>query len=53
MVKAKVKDPDAAELVQDAALGVVRTAECLGNEAVEDWEVDTLLNWTSALDFDK
>eukprot|EP00111_Clytia_hemisphaerica_P002256 TCONS_00006322-protein len=40
------------ELVDTAAMGVFQSVEQHGIEAVEDWEVDELLQWTNGLNFD-
>ena len=41
------------ELVDTAAIGVFQSVEQHGVEAVEDWEVDELLQWTNGLNFDR
>lgn len=38
--------------VQRAVEGIIRTAEEKGPDAVEEWEVDELLDWTTSLNFD-
>ena len=53
MLKARAKDPETVKLIEGAALGMVETAEKLGPEALEDWEVDELLEWTTNLNFDE
>ncbi|KAG8452944.1 hypothetical protein GDO86_004663 [Hymenochirus boettgeri] len=50
---AKTTDPEIAMLVQQATQGVIQTADESGTNHVMDWEVDELLNWTNALDFDE
>ncbi|XP_076824881.1 uncharacterized protein LOC143470550 [Clavelina lepadiformis] len=52
MLKARENDSDTTELVQKAARGLVNTVNTQGSEAVMDWEVDELLQWTTALNFD-
>ena len=39
-------------LVENAAEGLVKVYETKGMNAVKDWEVDELLSWTNALNFD-
>ncbi|XP_066438186.1 protein MFI isoform X1 [Eleutherodactylus coqui] len=50
---AQTTDPDTAVLVQRATEGVIQSVEQHGIEAVLDWEVDELLNWTNALNYDE
>nr|CAB3226509.1 uncharacterized protein C11orf65 homolog [Phallusia mammillata] len=52
MLKAKESDQETSELVEKAARGLVNTVNMQGSEAVMDWEVDELLQWTTALNFD-
>lgn len=33
--------------------GMVATVENYGTDALEDWEVDELLDWTTSLNFDE
>ena len=53
MLKAKVDDPDTVQLIEGAAAGMVATVNRHGPEAVQDWEVDELLDWTTSLNFDE
>ncbi|PAA92492.1 hypothetical protein BOX15_Mlig026939g2, partial [Macrostomum lignano] len=47
----KSREPEAADLVESAADGMVRALEA-GDE-VEDWEVEELLHWSTCLDFEQ
>ena len=38
--------------VQRAVEGILETADASGADAVEEWEVDELLDWTTTLNFD-
>ena len=53
MLKAKVDDPETVQLIEGAAAGMVATVNRHGPEAVQDWEVDELLDWTTSLNFDE
>ena len=46
-------DDGVRNLVEAAAKGIVMMAEQSGIEAVDDGEVDELLHWTNALNFDR
>ncbi|XP_056417637.1 protein MFI isoform X2 [Hyla sarda] len=50
---AQTTDPNTAILVQRATDGVIQSVEQHGAQAVLDWEVDELLNWTNALNYDE
>ncbi|XP_068123019.1 protein MFI isoform X2 [Hyperolius riggenbachi] len=50
---AQTTDPDTAILVQRATQGVIQSVEQHGTHGVLDWEVDELLNWTNALNYDE
>ncbi|XP_053312059.1 protein MFI [Spea bombifrons] len=50
---AQTADPDTASLVQQATQGILNSVEENGSEAVMDWEVDELLRWTNALNFEE
>lgn len=52
MLKAKSDDPETVNLIEGAAAGMVATVEKMGPDALEDWEVDELLDWTTSLNFD-
>ncbi|KAF5894373.1 hypothetical protein DAT39_015943 [Clarias magur] len=41
------------DLVENSAKGMTCALEQLGPDAMLDWEVDELIEWTSALDFDE
>ncbi|XP_032228131.1 protein MFI [Nematostella vectensis] len=49
----KDQDPDTQTIIETVAHGMVNAAETRGTDAVEDWEVDELLEWTSGLNFDE
>ncbi|KAM5181322.1 protein MFI isoform 1-T1 [Mantella aurantiaca] len=49
----QTSDPNTAILVQRATQGVIQSVEQHGAQAVLDWEVDELLNWTNALNYDE
>ncbi|XP_051882503.1 protein MFI [Pristis pectinata] len=53
MMQAQTLDPNTAVLVQRATEGVINSIEQNGPNAVLDWEVDELLEWTNALNFEK
>lgn len=53
MLKAKSDDPETINLIEGAAAGMVATVEKMGPDALEDWEVDELLDWTTSLNFDE
>ncbi|XP_078078957.1 protein MFI [Mustelus asterias] len=53
MLQARTLDPNTAVLVQRATEGVINSVEQSGPNAVLDWEVDELLEWTNALNFEK
>lgn len=38
--------------VHRAVEGILETADLAGPDAVEEWEVDELLDWTTSLNFD-
>lgn len=40
-------------LVEGAASGMLAVMDEIGPDAVEDWEVDELLEWTNGLNFDE
>ncbi|XP_061193454.1 protein MFI-like isoform X2 [Saccostrea echinata] len=53
MLKAKSDDPETVNLIEGAAAGMVATVQKMGPDALEDWEVDELLDWTTSLNFDE
>ncbi|XP_048768431.2 protein MFI-like isoform X2 [Ostrea edulis] len=53
MLKAKSDDPETMNLIEGAAAGMMATVEKMGPNALEDWEVDELLDWTTSLNFDE
>lgn len=53
MLKAKSDDPETVNLIEGAAAGMVATVEKMGPDALEDWEVDELLDWTTSLNFEE
>lgn len=52
MLQAKPCDDDTRQLIDGAAAGMLATLEHEGDDAVQEWEVDELLNWTTSLNFD-
>ncbi|KAL5011017.1 hypothetical protein ScPMuIL_013322 [Solemya velum] len=52
MLKARADDDETVKLIEGAAAGMVATVDMMGPEALEDWEVDELLDWTTSLNFD-
>uniref|UniRef100_UPI00398EB9FC protein MFI n=1 Tax=Pristiophorus japonicus TaxID=55135 RepID=UPI00398EB9FC len=53
MLQTQSLDPSTVVLVQRATEGVINSVEQYGPNAVLDWEVDELLEWTNALNFEK
>ena len=39
-------------MIEGAAAGMIATIDTHGVDAVQDWEVDELLDWTTSLNFD-
>ncbi|XP_063300980.1 protein MFI [Pelobates fuscus] len=52
-LRAQTTDPDTVILVQKATQGVINSAEQHGSGSVMDWEVDELLQWTNALNYEE
>ncbi|XP_030056130.1 protein MFI isoform X1 [Microcaecilia unicolor] len=52
-LRAETKDPAAADLVQRATEGMIYSVEQHGLDGVMEWEVDELLKWTNALNFEE
>ncbi|XP_074651138.1 protein MFI-like [Tubulanus polymorphus] len=52
MMKSRVDDPETIELIDGAAAGMIATVEHEGTDAVQEWEVDELLEWTTSLNYD-
>ncbi|XP_059502630.1 protein MFI isoform X3 [Stegostoma tigrinum] len=53
MLQAQTLDPNTAVLVQRATEGLIDSVEQTGPNSILDWEVDELLEWTNALNFEK
>ena len=53
MLKSKVGDASTSKLIEGATAGMVATVDKEGLDAVNDWEVDELLDWTNGLNFDE
>jgi len=53
MLKAKSEDKETIALIEGAATGMVATINRHGVDAVQDWEVDELLEWTTNLNYDE
>ncbi|XP_025890822.1 uncharacterized protein C11orf65 homolog [Nothoprocta perdicaria] len=52
-LRAATEDPAAALRVQRAAESVVDAVEKQGSNSVTDWEVDEILRWTNALNYEQ
>ena len=52
-MQAKAQDPETIDLINSAAAGMIEEVETNGAEALQDWEVDELLEWTTSLNFDE
>ncbi|XP_062841839.1 protein MFI [Trichomycterus rosablanca] len=50
---AQTENKETALLVESSTQGMIHTAEQLGPGGVFDWEVDELIEWTNALNFDE
>lgn len=46
-------DGETEKVVQSVAEGMLAITDTHGQDAVEDWEVDELLEWTNGLNFDQ
>lgn len=53
MLHAKAEDSVTIHLIEGAAAGMIATVDSQGPEALEDWEVNELLDWTTSLNFDE
>lgn len=54
MLKARQgQDMETKHVVQSVAEGMLTITDTRGQDAVEDWEVDELLEWTNGLNFDQ
>lgn len=54
MLKARQgEDTETEKVVQSVAEGMLTITDTRGQDAVEDWEVDELLEWTNGLNFDQ
>ena len=49
----KGEDATTEQVVQSVAEGMFAVAAVNGQNAIEDWEVDELLEWTNGLNFDQ
>ncbi|KAM8819715.1 protein MFI [Eudromia elegans] len=52
-LRVTTEDPAAALLIQRAAESLVDTVEKEGSNSVMDWEVDEILRWTNALNYEQ
>ncbi|XP_050784335.1 protein MFI isoform X1 [Gopherus flavomarginatus] len=52
-LRVKTEDPTTAILVQRSAEGIINAVEKGGTDNVMEWEVDELLEWTNALNFEE
>jgi len=46
-------DVETEQIVKSVAEGMLAITDTRGQDAVEDWEVDELLEWTNGLNFDQ
>ena len=46
-------EPTIERAIENTVKGIVDITDKLGHSAVEDWEVDELLEWTNGLNFDR
>ncbi|XP_060682676.1 protein MFI isoform X2 [Hemiscyllium ocellatum] len=53
ILQAQTLNPNTAVLVQRATEGLIDSVEQKGPNSILDWEVDELLEWTNALNFEK
>jgi phenylalanyl-tRNA synthetase alpha subunit len=53
MLKAKGDDPEANAIIEQTTKELLDAFDQIGMENVDNWEVDELLNWTNALNFDE
>jgi len=53
MLRARQGDRETEKVVQSVAEGMLTITDTRGQDAVEDWEVDELLEWTNGLNFDQ
>lgn len=47
------ENAETGHMVRSVAAGIMAITDRQGHDAVEDWEVDELLEWTNGLNFDK
>ncbi|CAM4353604.1 unnamed protein product, partial [Caretta caretta] len=52
-LRVKTEDPTTTILIQRSAEGIVNAFEKGGTDNVMEWEVDELLQWTNALNFEE
>uniref|UniRef100_A0A8C3RP41 Uncharacterized protein n=1 Tax=Chelydra serpentina TaxID=8475 RepID=A0A8C3RP41_CHESE len=52
-LRVKTEDPTTTILIQRSAEGIVNAVEKGGADNVMEWEVDELLQWTNALNFEE
>lgn len=50
---ARTEHQETALLVEKSTYGMMCAAEILGADHIAEWEVDELLEWTNALNFDE
>ena len=51
-MRARQVDAETADLIDAATAGMLATVDVLGADAIHEWEVDELLDWTTALNYD-
>lgn len=52
-LEAKSTNRRTLDLIHTATKGLMRAVESGGLDSVMEWEVDEVLNWTNALNFDE
>ncbi|XP_034265501.1 protein MFI [Pantherophis guttatus] len=52
-LKVKTQNPEATALIQRATEGLIKSLEKEGIDQVMEWEVDEMLKWTNALNYDE
>ena len=53
MLQAKTDDTETVALIDGATIGMVSAINQHGPDAVQEWEVDELLEWTTSLNYDE
>lgn len=53
ILRARTEHQETALLVEKSTYGMMCAVEQLGTDHIAEWEVDELLEWTNALNFDE